>query len=331
MRSGSLESSHPSDDRRRVLPGDSSMKLRVLFEPRYGATYDEIVAMAEASEDAGFDAFFRSDHYLGIDPDDSSYAPTDSWTTIGGLARETTEIRLGTLMTAATFRHPGPLAIAVATAHSMSHGRVELGLGTGWYQREHEYFGIPFPGTKERFDRMEEALSIVTGVWSTEPGERFSFEGRYWQLDECASFPTMPDNARPKIIIGGVGARRTPLLAARFADEFNAALSPDDDGVLANFRQVCREVGRDPSSVVLSTVVPVACGRTQAEAEARADSLGDAGRRLLGAGVVGTPGAVMRRLEAARQLGIETVYFHVYDKDVEHVQLLGEEVLAGIG
>lgn len=304
------------------------MKLRILLEPRYGASYDEILAVAKATEEAGFDAFFRSDHYLGIDAGDTDLAPTDSWTTIGGLARETAGVRLGTLMTAATFRHPGPLAIAVATADAMSGGRVELGLGAGWYAREHASFGIPFPGTGERFDRMEEILAIVTGLWTTPPGERFSFAGRFWTLEECANFPRAAQRPRPRIVIGGVGRRRTPLLAARYADEFNAALSPNDDEVIANFRTICEEVGRDPASVELSTVVPVSCGRTRAEAEARAERLGEAGQRLLSAGVVGLGDEVLRRVEAAAKLGIGTVYFHVYDKDPGHVRVLGEEVLA---
>ena len=165
------------------------MRARVLLEPRYGATYDQLLAMAKVAEEVGFDAFFRSDHYLGIDADDARLVPTDSWTTIGGLARETTRIRLGTLMTAATFRNPGQLAIVVATADAMSGGRVELGIGTGWYEREHRYFGIPFPSTVERFERLEEALAIITGLWTTQPGERFSFEGRHFRLEECANFP----------------------------------------------------------------------------------------------------------------------------------------------
>ncbi len=307
------------------------MKVRVLLEPRYGATYDQLAAMAKAAEAAGFDAFFRSDHYLGIDADDTSLVPTDSWTTIAGLARETGRVRLGTLMTAATFRHPGQLAIVVATADAMSGGRVELGIGTGWYEREHQYFGIPFPPVGERFDRLEEALAIITGIWDTAPGERFSFEGRHWRVEGCANFPRLVQRPHPRIIVGGVGPKRTPRIAARYADEFNAALSGSDSGVVDNFRRVCEEVGRDPATVTISTVIPVSCGATRQEADARRDRLGDAGRRLLAAGVVGTPKDVVARAEASRELGADVVYFHVYDgEDLDQIRLLGEEVVPAL-
>ncbi len=307
------------------------MKVRILLEPRYGATYEQLVAMAKTAEETGFDAFFRSDHYLGITADDTSLVPTDSWTTIGGLARETTRVRLGTLMTAATFRHPGQLAVVVATADAMSGGRVELGIGTGWYEREHQYFGIPFPPTGERFDRLEEALAIITGLWTTEPGERFSFEGRHWQIDGCANFPRSAERSRPRIIVGGVGPKRTPRIAARYADEFNAALSASDSGVVENFRRICEEVGRDPDTVSISTVLPVSCGATRQEAEARRDRLGEAGRRLLSAGVVGTPADVVARAETSRTLGADVVYFHVYDGgDLDHIRLLGAEVVPAL-
>jgi F420-dependent oxidoreductase-like protein len=307
------------------------MKVRVLLEPRYGATYDQLAAMAKAAEAAGFDAFFRSDHYLGIDADDTSLVPTDSWTTIAGLARETGRVRLGTLMTAATFRHPGQLAIVVATADAMSGGRVELGIGTGWYEREHQYFGIPFPPVGERFDRLEEALAIITGIWDTAPGERFSFEGRHWRVEGCANFPRLVQRPHPRIIVGGVGPKRTPRIAARYADEFNAALSGSDSGVVDNFRRVCEEVGRDPATVTISTVIPVSCGATRKEADARRDRLGDAGRRLLAAGVVGTPKDVVARAEASRELGADVVYFHVYDgEDLDQIRLLGEEVVPAL-
>ncbi|MGN6869823.1 MAG: LLM class flavin-dependent oxidoreductase, partial [Solirubrobacteraceae bacterium] len=165
------------------------MKVRVLMEPRHGATYDRIVAMAKATEEAGFDAFFRSDHYLGIDSTDSDYLPTDSWTTLGGLARETSTVKLGTLMTAGTYRNPANLAIAVASVDQMSNGRIILGIGTGWYEREHQAFGIPFPPIGERFDRLNEAMQIIHGLWETPPGQTFNFDGKFWQLEECTNFP----------------------------------------------------------------------------------------------------------------------------------------------
>ncbi len=156
------------------------MRMRVLLEPHHGAGYDQILALARAAEEAGFDAFFRSDHYLGIDPDDTGYRPTDSWTTLAGLAVQTERIRLGTLMTASTYRRPGPLAITVATVDAMSGGRAELGIGAAWYEREHRFFGIPFPPLGERFDRLAEQLEVITGLWQTRPGDRFSYRGKHY-------------------------------------------------------------------------------------------------------------------------------------------------------
>ncbi len=179
------------------------MRLRVLLEPHHGATYKQILALAQAAEEGGFDAFFRSDHYLGIDADDTTYQPTDSWTTLAGLAVQTSRVRIGTLVNASTFRLPGQLAVEVATVDQMSGGRAELGIGAAWYEREHQYFGIPFPPLGERFDRLEEQLAILTGLWRTKPGERFSFDGKFYRLEDCASIPRPA--ARPKIIVGGAG------------------------------------------------------------------------------------------------------------------------------
>ena len=165
------------------------MRLRILLEPHHGASYDQILALARATEESGFDAFFRSDHYQGIDPDDTSYRPTDSWTTLAGLAVQTERVRLGTLMTASTYRRPGPLAITVATVDAMSGGRAELGIGAAWLEQEHRYLGIPFPPLGERFDRLGEQLEIITGLWATPPGERFTFQGKHYRLEECASVP----------------------------------------------------------------------------------------------------------------------------------------------
>jgi F420-dependent oxidoreductase-like protein len=302
------------------------LRMRVLLEPHHGATYAQILALARVTEEAGFDAFFRSDHFLGIDADDPGYRPTDSWTTLAGLGVQTERIRLGTLMTASTFRQPGPLAIAVATVDQMSGGRAELGIGAAWFEREHRFFGIPFPPLGERFDRLAEQLEIVTGLWRTAPGERFSYHGRHYRLEECASIPLVA--RRPPIIIGGAGPRRTPALAARFADEFNSGMSDGLADRFANFRRVCEQSGRDPAGVRLSTTLPVCCGQTRGEADRRAAALGEAGARMLRMGITGVPGDVAGRLAELAAAGADTVYLHLYDvADLDHVRLLGREVL----
>ena len=244
------------------------MRLRILLEPHHGASYAQILALATAAEEGGFDAFFRSDHYLGIDAEDTTYQPTDSWTTLAGLAVQTQRVRLGTLVNASTFRLPGQLAVEVATVDQMSGGRAELGIGAAWYEREHNYFGIPFPPLGERFDKLEEQLAILTGIWDTKPGERFSFEGKHYQVRDCASIPRWA--SRPKIIIGGAGAKRTPTLAAKYADEFNGALGLDLRERYANFRRICEEVvGRDPAGIRLSATVPTCIGRDAEDLERR--------------------------------------------------------------
>jgi F420-dependent oxidoreductase-like protein len=305
------------------------MRFRVLLEPRYGASYQQILAMAQAAEEAGFDGFFRGDHYLGIDATDPGYVPTDSWTTLAGLAVQTRRIRLGTLVTAATYRNPGNLAVIVATVHAMSGGRAELGIGAAWYEREHESFGIPFPPPRERFDRLEEQLAIITGLWGTPPGEAFSFRGRYYQITNCVNFPATGPR-RPPIILGVTGRTRGPALAARFADEFNCGLQEGAAERLGNFRRICEETGRDLATVRLSTALPVSCGATEAEARRRADALGEAGARLLRLGVTGTPAAVLDHVGRLAGLGVDTLYFHIYDTDPDHLRLLGSEVVAKV-
>ena len=302
------------------------MRLRVLLEPHHGASYDQILALARATEESGFDAFFRSDHYQGIDPDDARYRPTDSWTTLAGLAVQTDRVRLGTLMTASTYRRPGPLAITVATVDAMSGGRAELGIGAAWIEQEHRYLGIPFPPLGERFDRLGEQLEIITGLWATPPGERFSFHGQHYRLEDCASVPRPA--RRPPVIIGGAGPRRTPALAARFADEFNSGMPDGLAERFANFRRICEQSGRDPAGVRLSTTLPVCCGPTRAAAARRAAALGEPGARMLAMGVTGTPGDILGRLAGLHAAGADTVYFHLYDvTDLDHVRLLGREVL----
>jgi F420-dependent oxidoreductase-like protein len=312
------------------------MRLRVLLEARYGATWEQLNQYALATEEAGFDAFFRSDHFLSIGFE-TRLRPTDSWTTLAGLALTTSRVRLGTLMTAATFRYPAQLAVEVATVDAMSGGRVELGLGAAWMEPEHQYFGIPFPSLRDRFDRFEEQLIIINGLWTTPAGERFSFAGQHYQLDDCPTFPLtgheQPGTAgirpRPRIIIGGGGPRRTPSLAARFADEFNTGFFSETwSERWAYVRRLAAENGRDPAAIRLSTIVAVCCGTTQAEAQGRAEFVGEAGEYLLRSGVVGTPRDVLDRLGELARAGFDTVYFHLFDgADTDHIRLLGQEVV----
>ena len=301
------------------------------MEPRHGSCYEEILALALAVERTGFDAFFRSDHLFGVDPGDRTFRPTDCWTTIGGLARDTERVRLGALMGAATFRYPGLLANIVASADEMSGGRVELGLGTGWYQREHEAFGIPFPATaRERFDRFEEQLAIIKGLWTTPAGAEkgFSFEGVHYQVEDNYAPPRPTQSPHPPILIGGAGPKRTPALAARYADEFNTALGGTDALRERHdrFSRACEAIGRDPAEPRRSSVVPVACGSTKAEVERRAEIIGSDFIRENAA--IGSPGLLTDRIAELAGLGADTVYLHIYDiHDLDHIALIGAEVL----
>jgi F420-dependent oxidoreductase-like protein len=296
------------------------------MEPRHGSRYAEILALALAVERSGFEAFFRSDHLYGVDPGDRTFRPTACWTTIGGLARDTDRVRLGALMSAATFRHPGLLATVVASADEMSGGRVELGLGTGWYEREHEAFGIPFPPTRERFDRFEEQLAIIKGLWTAE--EAFSFEGAHYRVTDNIAPPRPTQTPHPPILIGGAGPRRTPALAARYADEFNTALGGTGDvrDRHAWFSRACEAIGRDPAEPRRSSVIPVACGSTKADVDRRAEVMGSAFIRENA--TIGSPGLLTDRIAELAGLGADTVYLHIYDiHDLDHIALIGAEVL----
>ena len=218
------------------------MHLRIMTEPQQGADYGRLLAVARATEQLGFDAFFRSDHYLNMGDGDGLPGPTDAWLTLAGLALQTSRIKLGTLVTPATFRYPGPLAISVAQVDDMSGGRVELGIGAGWYQAEHAAYAIPFPDTAERFDRLEEQLAIITGLWDVPVGERFSFAGKFYSVTDSPGLPKPVQRPHPPILIGGKGPRRTPQLAARYADEFNVPFSSVEDTAAAfgRVREACR-------------------------------------------------------------------------------------------
>ena len=240
------------------------MKLRIFTEPQLGADYPTLLRVATATEELGFDAFFRSDHFLTMGDSPGLPGPTDSWVTLAGLALQTTRIRLGTLVTAATFRLPGPLAISVAQVDQMSGGRVEFGFGTGWFQAEHSAYGIPFPSLTERFARFEEQLAIITGLWETPEGRTFSYDGTYYQLADSPALPKPAQRPRPPVILGGAGTRRTPRLAARYADEFNLAFKnvPETSAAFGRVREACREAGRDPRRSPCPRRRPWSAGRT---------------------------------------------------------------------
>ncbi len=300
--------------------------MRVLMEPRHGSRYDDILAMARATEQAGFDAFFRSDHLMGVDPTDRTYQPTDSWTTLAGLARDTERVRLGTLVTAATYRQPGLLATIVSTVDQMSGGRVELGIGTGWYEREHAAFGIGFPETGVRFDRLEEELAIIKGLWTATPDEPFSFDGTHFRVEANHSPPVVTQRPHPPIIIGGGGAKRTPALAARYADEFNGALGGPLRERFDRFSRACEAIGRDPNEPRYSAVLPVACGTTAADRKRRAAVMGS--ELIIAHAAIGSPEEVTQRVQALGSAGADTIYFQILDiHDLDQIALLGAEVL----
>ncbi|HLK44723.1 MAG TPA: LLM class F420-dependent oxidoreductase [Acidimicrobiales bacterium] len=307
------------------------MRLRIFVEPQQGATYDTLRRAAQCAEAAGFDAFFRSDHYLAMGSSDGLPGPTDAWTTLAGLARDTTTIRLGTLVTSATFRLPGPLAITVAQVDEMSGGRVELGLGAGWYDAEHAAYGIPFPPTGERFERLEEQLACVTGLWTTPLGDTFSHEGRHYHLEASPALPKPLQQPHPPIIIGGAGARRTPRLAASFAQEFNAPFfSPTDAAAqYARVDEACRAIGRDPATLRKSVAVTTCCGTSDAEVDRRAVASGWKPEDLRAHGACGSPDEVAGRLAEWSAAGATVAYLQVLDlHDLDHIELLGRELVA---
>jgi F420-dependent oxidoreductase-like protein len=304
------------------------VQLRIFTEPQMGATYDDLLAVARRTEEDGFDAFFRSDHYLTMGGDGLP-GPTDAWVTLGGLARETSRIRLGTLMTAATFRLPGPLAIAVAQVDQMSGGRVEFGIGAGWFEAEHTAYGIPFPELGERFDRYEEQVAVLTGLWGTPAGESFDFEGEHYRLSGSPALPKPVQDGGIPVIIGGKGTKRTPRLAARYAAEFNVPFEgPEANARLfAGVRAACEAAGRDPASMVFSSAVTVAVGKDDAEVARRAEAIGRTPGQWGAADVGGTPAQVVDVLGRYAEAGATRVYLQVLDlADLDHLDLIAAEV-----
>ncbi|MGM9333030.1 LLM class F420-dependent oxidoreductase [Streptomyces murinus] len=303
------------------------MDLRVFTEPQQGATYDTLLRVAETAEELGYGAFFRSDHYLHMGNVDGLPGPTDAWITLAGIARETSRIRLGTLMTAGTFRLPGVLAITVAQVDQMSGGRVELGLGSGWYEQEHKAYGIPFP--KEKFGRLEEQLAIVTGLWETPVGERFSYDGSYYRLQDSPALPK-PAQSRVPVLIGGHGAKRTPALAAKYATEFNIPFASveDSERQFGRVRAAAEERGRKGDDLVYSNALVACVGKNDAEVERRAAAIGREVDELKANGLAGSPAEVVERLGRYASVGSGRVYLQMLDlDDLDHLELIASEVM----
>ncbi|MER5358764.1 LLM class F420-dependent oxidoreductase [Streptomyces sp. NPDC002785] len=302
------------------------MDLRIFTEPQQGASYDTLLTVAKAAEALGFDAFYRSDHYLRMGPGDGLPGPTDAWITLAGLARETKRIRLGTLMTAGTFRLPGVLAIQVAQVDQMSGGRIELGLGAGWFEQEHKAYGIPFP--KEKFGRLEEQLEIVTGLWATEIGKTFRFDGTYYQLTDSPALPK-PAQAKVPILIGGHGATRTPRLAAQYADEFNIPFASleDSEKQFGRVRAAAKAAGRGPDDLVYSNALVVCVGKNDAEVARRAAVIGREVAELKANGLAGSPAEVVDKIGRYGAIGSSRIYLQVLDlDDLEHLELISTQV-----
>jgi F420-dependent oxidoreductase-like protein len=308
--------------------------FRVFVEPQQGATYDQQLAVAQAAESLGFSAFFRSDHYVSMSGDGLP-GPTDSWVTLAGIARETATIRLGTLVTSATFRHPGPLAISVAQVDAMSAGRVDFGIGAGWFEKEHLAYGIPFPSLGERFDRLEEQLAIITGMWATPEGALFNYSGAHYTITDSPALPKPVQRPHPPIIVGGGGPKRTPALAARFAAEFNLAFPTLEftREQLGRVRAAAQDAGRDPDELIYSAAFVVCVGSDETEFARRATAISrEVAELRTNSPLTGTPAEVIDRLAVFADAGVQRVYLQLLDigdspAATEHLGLFAGEVM----
>lgn len=306
------------------------MLLRIFTEPQQGASYDDLLAVARKTEECGFDAFFRSDHYLVMGDQDGLPGPTDAWITLAGLARETSRIKLGTLVSSATFRNPGVLAISVAQVDQMSGGRAELGLGAGWYEAEHAAYGLDFPDTPGRFDLLTEQLELITGLWDTPLGETYDFAGEHYQLKDSPALPKPVQQPHPPVIVGGAGKKRTPALAAKYAAEFNAGFRSVEETKLLfdRVQEACRAIGRDPQTLALSTAHTVVVGKDDAQVKQRAAAIGRDADELIENAVAGTPAQVVDRLGRFAEAGSQRQYVQIMDlADLDHLDLIAAEVL----
>lgn len=311
------------------------MDLRIFTEPQQGASHAALLAVARATRDGGFSAFFRSDHVLAFGGDGLP-GPSESFVNLGAIAAQVPDIRLGTLVTSATFRHPSMTAISAAQVDDISGGRMELGIGSGWNEAEHTAYGLDFGASfGERFDRLTEQLEIITGLWATPIGETFDFSGAHYALAGAPGLPkpvqtTTDGTPRVPIIIGGHGPRRTPALAARFADEFNVGFSDYDVSTaqLLRVRSACDDIGRDPGSLTYSVANVVCVGSDEAEFRRRAAVLGRDPAEIRSSPFAGTVAEVIDAIGSWAGGGVQRSYLQVLDlSDLDHIALIAAEVL----
>ncbi len=302
------------------------MQLRIFTEPQQGAHYQDLLGVALAAERAGFDAFFRSDHYLKMGDASGLPGPTEAWATLAGLARETSTIRLGTLVSPVTFHRPGPLAITVAQIDQMSGGRVELGIGAGWYEAEHRAYGLDFPPIGTRMDMLDEYLEQITGLWQTPEGGTFTHTGRFHSFVDSPALPKPTQRPGPPIIIGGGGPKRTPALTARYAAEFNTPFVSLDalPAVVGRVRAACEAIDRDPDDLIYSSAMVMCLGETETEAQRRADDIGRDLTQMREDSAAGTIEEVRDRIGQYADVGITRLYLQVLDlTDLDHIALAG--------
>jgi len=317
------------------------MRYALMTEPQQGLSYEEILSVARTAEDAGIEAFFRSDHYASF-PGEGGLPTTDAWATLAGLARETSTIRLGVLVSPVTFRLPGNLAKVIQTVDEMSGGRIEAGFGAGWNEDEHAQLGIPFPPIGERYDMLEEQMAIIHGLW-TEP-DGWTYEGSHWQVRGSKAHGEIGRAGRrhPHIVFGGKGGPRLAALVARYGDEFNLnSASPDDaPPAYARVRAAAQEIGRDSDEIVYSAMTGVLVAETDDDLRTRvadlltALGLGDvdgdawlAERRKRW--IMGTPDEALERVRALEANGTQRIMLQDFiPRDLDHVRLLGR-VFAG--
>jgi F420-dependent oxidoreductase-like protein len=314
------------------------MRFALMSEPQQGLSYDEILALARTAEEAGLEAYFRSDHYASF-PGESGLPTTDAWATLAGLARETSRIGLGTLVSPVTFRIPGNLAKVVQTVDQMSGGRVEVGLGAGWNDAEHAQLGIPFPPLAERYEMLEEQLAILHGLW-TEP-DGWSFEGRHWQVRDAKRHGAVRsgrdgERRHPHLVIGGEGKERMARLVAEYADEINiVSASPEKvEAAYGRVREACRRIGRDPDEIVYSAMTGVLVAETESELRDRVRDVmsavasgGDPEQWLAARRerwIMGVGEAAWERVRALEGAGVRRIMLQDFiPRDLDHVRVMG--------